>query len=703
MRKFLIRCACVMFCVMILNPSASHAQQELSAVEIDGDQMEYSVEDNKVVASGNVIVSKGDVRLKADRIEYFRDSQEAVAEGNVVLERGGQRLEGRNMTFNFKTMVGGFEEPEMVAPPLFGKGERIMRLDDEHFRIYDGYVTTSDFDDPETRVTARTIDVYPEDKAVARNVKFKIGKVPVFYLPRYTYDLKHRKPTIVLTPGYSGEWGGFVLGRYHYNTPENYELVFHADVRERKGFGWGVDDIYRTENFGRGILRTYYTHERDIGSNRLWDDYQTVVEKERYKADWRHRWNVDDETTVVAQYYKLSDSEFLKDYFESEYDQDSSPESYVVASRAMSYGTLAARADYRVNQFVSTVERLPEVKYSLPSAEILDSGFYFKNSSSYSNLVKQEANPSDNDRRTQRVDFSNELSRPWKIGFIETRPFVGTRQTYYSRAVNPDHYDTVRGVFETGMDASTKFYRTYDARTNILGLDINQLRHVITPSAAYLYRHDPTITATQLDQYDGVDALTHQDRVKLSLENKLQTKREDQSVDLVRTSVYTHYLFNEEGARNSKWDNWFMDVEVIPYSWLSFYVDGEYDVDLKDIQTANFEMYINDPGKLWYLRFADRYEKNLDNQIDTEVGVKLNPKWDFRVRQRYDIQSGQSKEQEYGFVRDLHTWLMHLTFNKRQFDGEEFWVMFSLKEFPDLRFSASRAWSGGAERPGYAK
>ncbi len=701
MRKILIRCAGVMFCMLLMSPLNGYAQQELSSVEINGDQMEYSVEENKVIASGNVTVSRGDVLLTADRIEYDRDSQEAEAMGNVILERNGQRVEGNQMTFNFKTMTGGFEEPEMVAPPLFGKGKRIMRLEDEHFRIDDGYVTTSDFDNPETRLKARTIDVYPGDKAVARSVKFKIGKVPVFYLPRYTVDLARRKPTIILTPGYSGEWGGFVLGRYHNNSLKNHQLVFHADTRERKGFAWGVDDAYQTQNFGTGILRTYYTHERDIGNVRIWDENKLAVEKERYKVEWQHKWNVDEQTTVTSQYYRLSDGDFLKDYFEPEFDQNSTPKSYVVATKALSYGTVAARTDYRVNPFTAAVERLPEVSYSLPSMEVFDSEFYLKNSSSYSNLVKKQAKPSDfNDRRTQRADFANELSRPWKIGFIETRPFAGMRQTYYSRAVNQDDYNTVRGIFETGMDASTKFYRVYNAQTNMFGLDIHQLRHIITPSLAYLYRHDPTISVRELDQYDGIDALTHQDRVKLSVENKFQTKRDEQSVDLIRSTVYTHYLFREEGPRNDKWDNLFLDVEVTPYDWLGFYADSEYDVDLKDVKTANFEVYINDPGKLWHVRISDRYQRQLDNQIDTELGLKLNPKWDFRVRQRYDLKAGQSKEQEYSFVRDLHTWLMELTFNKREFNGEEVWLIFSLKEFPDMKLGINRGWSGGAERPG---
>ncbi len=678
------------------------AQQEISAVEINGDQVEYMVKENKVVATGNVVVSKADVRLLADRIEFYRGSQDAVAIGNVVLERGESRVSGTKMTFNFQTMKGDFDQPNLVSPPLFGKGESVERIDEGHYLIRNGYITTSDFDEPETRVTARTVDVYPNDRAVLRNVSFKVGRVPVFYLPRYTYDLDKRKPTLILTPGYSGDWGGFVLGRYHYTEPENYDLVFHADYRERKGMAWGVDDAYRTDDFGSGLLRTYYIQERDIGHTHFWDEHPSVNERDRYKVDWRHKWQADERTMVIAQASKMNDRQVLKDYFDEEYDDDARPASYVVATHRLPYGTLIGRTDYRLNDFYSGVERLPEAGYVLTSTELLDSGLYYRNSTTYSRLVEKEASPSDVDYRTDRLDLNHSVSYPMKVSVVELSPFVGARHTYYSRTAFAENNDAVRGILETGVDASTKFYRVYDVESDLWGLDIDQLRHVITPSAAYLYRPDPTVSTENLYQIDGVDALTHRNRIQLALENKLQTKRDKASVDLLRTTIATDFRFREEeqNSKNSSWDNVTLDVEVTPYRWLGIYFDGEYDVALEDVETANFDLYINGARDVWYLRFGNRYAKDVDNQVDAEFGLKINPKWEARVRQCFDTEGGRNQEREFGLRRDLHTWFMDMTYTKTKFDGEEVWLMFSLKEFPDLRLSGGTSWAGGAERPG---
>ena len=82
---------------------------------------------------------------------------------------------------------------------------------------------------------------------------------------------------------------------------------------------------------------------------------------------------------------------------------------------------------------------------------------------------------------------------------------------------------------------STKFYRFGDYHTNFAGLNINGLRHVITPTITYLYQARPTFPASNLNQFDpAIDDLYRIHQFEFGLENKLQTKRNGQVVDLLR-------------------------------------------------------------------------------------------------------------------------------------------------------------------------
>ena len=92
----------------------------------------------------------------------------------------------------------------------------------------------------------------------------------------------------------------------------------------------------------------------------------------------------------------------------------------------------------RVNRFVSDIERLPEIRYTLSNTEIADTGFYFKNVTTFTSLVQKDARPSDVRNSTLRGDTDYEISYPTKIGFIEFKPFVGGQQTYYSKKIDPN-------------------------------------------------------------------------------------------------------------------------------------------------------------------------------------------------------------------------------------------------------------------------
>ncbi len=214
---------CLVVWMMFTGAAVSLAQQEVSPVEVNGDKVEFDIKERKVIASGNVVITKGDAVLTCDRVEFFRDTEIANAYGHVVLRRGLERVEGENLVFNFKTMKGDLEQALFTAPPVYGAGKRVEKISDNHFRIYDGYISTCDFDDPQSRVKADVIDVYPGDVAIARHMVLNIGKAPVFYWSKYTEDLKDRSSIVRITPGYSSEWGGFLLSRWRFDRNKNFK------------------------------------------------------------------------------------------------------------------------------------------------------------------------------------------------------------------------------------------------------------------------------------------------------------------------------------------------------------------------------------------------------------------------------------------------------------------------------------------------
>lgn len=682
--KFRPVIAMALWCVS----SLAFANEPATPVEINGDEVQYSVSDTTVSAVGHVVVKRAGVTLMCDRMDFDRNRNVGIAEGHVVLLRQGSRLTGDKMIYNFSTMKGEFIEAKIAAKPLYGSGQRIAKEGENHVILTDGYITTCDLDKPHFRMKAKRVDIYQGDKAIAHNVSMTLGKVPVLWLPFYVQDLKHKKPMFIITPGYDKHWGSFVLTQWRYYWNDHINTVLHVDERSRNGIGEGFDLNYNNSPFGNGLFRVYYINDQKSKRKFFFDSPQPpspeVTSEERYKLEWRNKWKIDEETSAIWQFYKLKDVDLLKDFFKREYDQDASPPTYFLMTRSYeTAGTMSLRTDLRVNDFNAAVNRLPEVNYTLPGYKLFGSGFYLNNNTTFSNLTQLHPSPDANQPVTARLDTDNQISYPFKVNIFQLRPFAGGRETYYSRTAAPDKIDGIRGVFKTGADVSTKFFRVYDVHTNFLNLDINRLRHVITPGVAYFYTHDPTLPSSNLVQFDSIDSQARAHGMTFSLENKLQTKRDAKSVDLARLLLTSNYYLKED-LHKEGFNDVTTQLDLNPNQWLGVYSKAQYDTANGYLTSSNIELSLNEPGKKWAFSVGDLKDRGVDDQITAQFDYRLNPKWYFEIYERCDVMHGISKEQQYTIVRDLHEWDMKLSFSHKDNDGDAIWLVFTLKEFPDL-------------------
>ncbi len=658
-------------------------------VELNGDQVEFITSENKMIANGNVVVTQGTTKLTADKIEFSRDTQMAIAEGRVVLRSPQGQITGDKLVYDFGKKAGDFANAKIYSFPYYGAGETASKVSDNQIQIKNGYFTTCDLITPHFRMASKTVDIYPKDKLIARKVRMIVGKAPIMYIPKFVQRLDG-KPALTYTPGYNKLWGMFLLTTYRFELNKNVKGFLHFDARERKDLAEGLDLDYVTPKTGSGFVRLYYMNERTIASKHFYQPRPSPTpEHERFKSEWRHRWEVDKKTNITLQYYKMSDNGIIKEYFKREYEKDGNPPTFFLLTRNMFNGTASFRIEDRVNRFTSVVERLPEIKYDISSQRIGDSGLYWRSENGFVNLSKKSASPTEIRKETMRVDSYNEISYPMRVSIIELNPSVGGRETFYSKTADPNRYNIMRGIFTTGASLSTKFYRTFDVVAKKWGMEINKIRHIITPSVSYRYTHLPTVPSSVFDEFDGIDTQDKSHGMGLSLENKLQTKRGGVAVDLLRTTLSTDFRLKEDRAKGG-FGNVRTDIEFKPVDKIRFNLDTDYNSKDHRLSSANFEVNLNDASDQWYFNFGKRYSPDVDDQITTDLGYIINPKWKFSIYRRFDIAhgaiEGSVKAQEYTLTRDLHCWEMDINYNETRGSGSEIWIVFRLKAFPDMGF-----------------
>jgi len=700
-------------------------------MELQADQVSFNSTDNKATAQGNVVLVSQGQELNCDSLQLDRAIQQAVAQGHVYLDTPQEQVITQQLIYNFNAHTGEFRDARVYADPYQLGGKTIDKVSETHTIMNDGFMTTCDLDEPHYRMAARRIDVYQKDKAIARGVKIYLGKVPVMYLPYYAQDLRNR-PILTFVPGEKKDFGLFLLSTLRIPVGSHVKLALHLDARERVGFGEGVDVKYDTPNFGSGILSVYYTNENRIASNHLWDMYRNGIKKgptdhhTRYRVRWRHRWEIDKNTDAVMQVYKIHDydivnSGFLKQYFTREYNEDADVNTYFVLTHVMPHGTLTFDVNYsRINPRIQTVDRYPEINYTLNNQQIGNTGFYVKSSDTYSNLTYQDHDPQTFNEKTQRFDSNNDISHPFKIGFVEFNPHAGGEETYYSRTAYLEQRNIVRGLFRTSLDVGTKFYRIWnDYKTNFLGMDINGLRHSITPTITYLYQARPTVPASNLNQFDPIDNLYRINQLEYGLENKLQTKRDGKLVDLLRVLITANYgLKTTTGHRGL--DPVDLLTDFNPNSWLTFHEETVYDLHAGHFNSEDLSATVHSGN--WSFGLGNDFTRGGGDQLTTEFKYTINPKWKFRIYNSFPLSTtggegfydvtgtngissltgalpNSARLNEYVLTRDMHEWEMDLGIDQQEGQGSTFYVLFRLKAFPDMKLDMLQS-NFAPSRPG---
>ena len=747
--------------------ASTPARAENEPVEIRGDQVEYLDGLRKVIATGKAEATYHDVKLTCDQATIYMETKDAYLRGHVRLMQLGGLLKGEEILYNFETHKGiilraegefGNSKTKSDQPGEgeFGnwrtKSDRAEKVSEESFLQRDGYMTSCDFEEPHTRMRAKEVRIFLDDKVVLKRVLMYVGKVPVMYVPSYTHFLDDKRPRVTILPGKSKQWGLFVLSSWRAYLHENLQARIHIDYREKTDLATGVDLKYRVPGFGDGIFREYYTNERDLHSKHFYTKYVhpdkalLTTEQERYRIQERHVWKPDETTSVTLEYNYQKDPNFVKDFFEREAEEDTArTQSFFQVIKTAPWYGLTFLARKRVNRRWETdTEQLPFVSFDLRPLALdwlpnfnrwlyprisksmaRQYGWFYQSNYSYERSdVADVHNGTEN--ALQTFNTVQELFYPMQLlRWLNVRPFFRFRETAFSRGAT-NLSSQFRQAGAAGVDMSGNIFRVFPIERDLWGLDLHKLRHVVTPTLSYLYQGTPTIAARDLLRSDG---LAKSNVITPGLQQKLQTKRNDQTIDLARLLAQMPYDIEGASGSGGEWQDLTLDAELLPYRWMRIESDATVDPHVGKFSTINAD-FIAYPAKTygalagrtisevvdaqtgavtqlpWAVGLGWRYQRNTSAQLTFETEFNFDKKWRFGVYDAVDIkrfvtETGNTGSQtvkkiydlsgfEYRIQRDLHEWLVELIYNVKRGQGDTLLLVFRLKESPDLPFEFSR-------------
>jgi LPS-assembly protein len=674
----------------------------------------YNLQTGDASGTNGVLVQFGGAILVADAVTVNQKTGEAQADGHVRIQREEQVWVGEHIDYNFKTHIMQTEEFRSGRPPVFASGRGLSGTGSNGvYTATNAVVTSDDFSQPAMLIRARRIIMVPGKYIEARDALLVLDGVPVFYLPYYKRNLGEHANNFTFLPGYRSRFGPFLLGRYDWYWNDTLDGRLHLDERLKRGPGVGPDLNFHLGQWGDASLKYYYLH--DIKPQE--EANGVSVPKERQRVNFSYWAEPYTNLTLRSQVRYQSDPLLARDFFEGEYGQNPQPNSYVEINKFWRNFSLNTVAAPRVDDFYQSVERLPEVKLTGYRQRLGNTPVYYQSESSFDYLRQRFPVPTNGvsqglDYEAARADTYQQLLMPHTFfGWLNVTPHAGGRFTYYSQATGPGATNSTanRTVVDTGLRLSFKASRTWaDASSKFL--DVNGLRHIVEPSADYVYTPKPSRLPGTLPQFDStlpslqlqplefpgmnaIDSIDSQNAIRYGLRNTLQTKRDGQVVDLLNWEVYTDWRLQRptDQTNVTSLSDVYSDVSFAPRSWLTFESQTRYDIDQENFRLA-YHTVTFQPNNTWswslghYYAHDDAVLGTGNNLITSRIFYRLNENWAVQAGQQFEARTGTFEGQDYTIYRDLRSWTTAFTFRVSQNPGGPtdytVAITFSLKALP---------------------
>ena len=709
-----------------------------------------------VLYRGDVsVLANNGIQLFANEVYLDTKNQFVRLTGNVSIYQGTILHRGEEAIYHYKSGKIDASKLRSSLDPMMLEAGQFKTVDHEGNLIFVGEnagITTHDQEDPSYWIRAKKTVIIPGDRIIFHDLKVQAGGRTVFWLPYLSQPL-NQELGYRFVPGTRSNWGPFLLNRYGVMLGGDVDPVtgkredatilahIHADILSRRGLATGLDlfDTTLQDNPNLGWLKLYYLNDLSPNIERGGSKRESVNE-DRYRFQLRQRVNFDlfssGTTYLDANLTYLSDRYYLEDFDSSAFRYEPNPDNSLALVHQKERSLFTFWTRLRLNDFYQSDQRLPEFAFDQVKAPIFGSPIIHEGQTTFG--IYKEDKPSFvrdklkdeqsmlvpmNDRYVEidylladhgfaRFHTWQEFSLPIQVDdWLTLVPKAGIGYTSYND-VKGLGSDTNRTHIFTGIDASTKFSRSYsDIQSDRWGLD--GLLHIVQPYASLSVLETnslPTgfgridrLTASSrprplaVGRFSAIDDLEDWSILRLGVRNRLLTNRDDSTYEWL--SLDTHidvFLSDPEFGRSVS--NLYNDLRWHPVPWLDLVLETQIPVfkttdDFTEVAGSIRFMPNEDLEIAVRQRFLNNHPtlKN-SNRLELEAYKRFNDEWGFGFRQQWEFDTGTLEAQNYTIHRNLDSWAVSLGLFHRDNSVEDeygFYLGFTLKDFPSLSLPLS--------------
>lgn len=613
---------------------------------------------------------------------------EVVQDGSIIM---AERAAG-----SFASSVVQFYNFAMKTGTIYLVGERCERAFDGTLSVYKTRFTTCEYltdNHDHYALSAYKATLTPReagrsafnytgglgDHSIVMLAPFlELYEFPVFFFPILYKPSDFASFGGKLEIGNTSDWGMYFRTAKHFTLMKepywNINLMFDFYGQRGPAFGISSDfltpesstEFYFWNIFDRNPFQ-YWNREVNPGDSEYrYNNSRLDIPRYRYEIRLNNLTHLTRRLDFRAQLDKISDYQLLRDFDNWRFSSEYHPPSYVSLEYQHERFTASLMASFRLNDFTTTVNRLPEIRVDLPRQQLIGN-LYYQGETSLAPMWMQWRHfqrdiPGDENWRLRnynalRFDMLHFLYYPINFFNINIIPRAGIRLTGYSkssrrglddddlanlfladvtdgipsRSLKVKNYDSKGGakfrvIGEFGVEANTKIYGSWQNVKSPL-LQMDGLRHVIVPYINYTMLPPPTIDTDNLYYFDEIDRIREQHYVRFGMVNRLQTRHGSSIYEWMSLETYWDLFIQDSSDLNQ-----FGDIGIIlkmhPFKGV----------------TLTTEMLLDIGGNGGHQRTARRGNKDVGrpgmsgsffNRLTQELSYEITPEWRLRLFYRY--------------------------------------------------------------------
>ncbi|NGX57713.1 MAG: hypothetical protein K940chlam3_00607 [Chlamydiae bacterium] len=440
------------------------------------------------------VIEAPKIRIQAQRICFTQRKEEeenvlsVIAEDQIIVSFGQYIFTGDRLEYDFVSEEGVVFNGRSAIEPWYFGGEKIYLYGQDKIRIDNGYVTTSESDDPDWAIRTNTTIITCEHVMTAWGVEFHFFRWPLFWLPKFKINLDSLFDSPIR---YRIRWGGkqglrfgMIYEVFDWNS---FKTFLRFDYRIQRGPGGGIETHYESP------YKNHWFHTINYIANDSSIDDPSERTRYRLEGAYHNEWDCG-HTGMDFSYDFLSDKEMPTDYDDNGLHIDAAQRTQLNFRRQEDQLVVANFfTRVRINEFQTIKQELPSITTIFHPLTLGCTGIISDNKFKMGYFDFKYANDEDvANFHAWRCQFFNRIYRPIQLNQITVTPQAEGIAILYGSSPQQDVKWLLLG--RLGGEAKTSIYRCFKC-----------LKHVVEPYISYNFLSDPTIDPNEHFIFDITD------------------------------------------------------------------------------------------------------------------------------------------------------------------------------------------------------